>query len=141
MMLENKKRRKPRKIKAFGVACGVSARIRTGGLGLRRLALYPAELRRHLAICGYLYSTHLPPFCQRREVEQTLRRIRYPAEVQAHAGHSNAMLPETGGRRLAPKNKHRHSQPGGISILHGLAVFVNRRRRILGHHLWYFPPF
>ncbi len=85
MMPENKKSRKPRKIKAFGVVCGVPARIRTGGVPLRRRTLYPAEVQRHLAICGYFYSTHLPPFCERREVEQTLRReVLYPAELLAH---------------------------------------------------------
>ena len=85
MMPENKKSRKPRKIKAFGVVCGVPARIRTGGVPLRRRTLYPAEVQRHLAIFGYFYSTHLPPFCERREVEQTLRRrTLYPAEVQRH---------------------------------------------------------
>ncbi len=85
MMPENKKSRKPRKIKAFGVVCGVPARIRTGGVPLRRRTLYPAEVQRHLAICGYFYSTHLPPFCERREVEQTLRRrTLYPAELPAH---------------------------------------------------------
>ena len=83
MMPENKKSRKPRKIKAFGVVCGVPARIRTGGVPLRRRTLYPAEVQRHLAICGYFYSTHLPPFCERREVEQTLRRaVLYPAELR-----------------------------------------------------------
>ena len=83
MMPENKKSRKPRKIKAFGVVCGVPARIRTGGVPLRRRTLYPAEVQRHLAICGYFYSTHLPPFCERREVEQTLRRrTLYPAELR-----------------------------------------------------------
>ena len=85
MMPENKKSRKPRKIKAFGVVCGVPARIRTGGVPLRRRTLYPAEVQRHLAICGYFYSTHLPPFCERREVEQTLRRRSlYPAELRKH---------------------------------------------------------
>ena len=85
MMPENKKSRKPRKIKAFGVVCGVPARIRTGGVPLRRRTLYPAEVQRHLAICGYFYSTHLPPFCERREVEQTLRRQSlYPAELRKH---------------------------------------------------------
>ena len=84
-MPENKKSRKPRKIKAFGVVCGVPARIRTGGVPLRRRTLYPAEVQRHLAICGYFYSTHLPPFCERREVEQTLRRRSlYPAELRKH---------------------------------------------------------
>ena len=52
---------------------------------LRRRTLYPAEVQRHLAIFGYFYSTHLPPFCERREVEQTLRRrTLYPAELRAH---------------------------------------------------------
>ena len=83
MMPENKKSRKPLKTKAFGVVCGVPARIRTGGVPLRRRTLYPAEVQRHLAICGYFYSTHLPPFCERREVEQTLRRRSlYPAELR-----------------------------------------------------------
>ena len=103
MMPENKKSRKPRKIKAFGVVCGVPARIRTGGVPLRRRTLYPAEVQRHLAICGYFYSTHLPPFCERREVEQTLRRrMLYPAELRRqlhpailHAGREkvNGRLP------------------------------------------------
>ena len=123
MMPENKKSRKPRKIKAFGVVCGVPARIRTGGVPLRRRTLYPTEVQRHLAICGYFYSTHLPPFCERREVEQTLRRrTLYPAELRAHImkfGYFySTHLPPFGQRReveqapwrrsLYPTERYRH---------------------------------
>ena len=38
----------PWKTKAFGVFCGVPARIRTGGVPLRRRTLYPAEVQRHI---------------------------------------------------------------------------------------------
>ena len=41
------------KTKAFGVFCGVPARIRTGGVPLRRRTLYPAEVQR--PICCFIY--------------------------------------------------------------------------------------
>lgn len=39
---------KPYKIKGFGIIFGALARIRTGGVPLRRRTLYPAEVQAHL---------------------------------------------------------------------------------------------
>ena len=55
--------------KAFGVFCGVPARIRTGGVPLRRRTLYPAEVQRPIYNFIYIIACL---FCKGKRLSTTL---------------------------------------------------------------------